>query len=170
MAGFFTLSDQKIENLLNLALDASQEERQKSQILEVGYDAQDQMWEVIIRYNGKLDAEERGWGVVYLSGGYAILTLPQSDIELLSSLPQVEYIEMPKRLYFSVDTGRASSCISSVQTMDISLFGEDILIAVIDSGVDYFHPDFRNEDGTTRIAAIWDRRRKSAEPAERGRK
>lgn len=150
------MNDQKIENLLNLALDASQEERQKSQILEVGYNAQDQMWEVIIRYNGKFDAEQRGWRAVYLSGGYAILTLPQSDIELLSSLPQIEYIEMPKRLYFSVDTGRASSCISSVQTMDTRLFGEDILIAVIDSGVDYFHPDFRNEDGSTRIAAIWD--------------
>lgn len=150
------MSDQKIENLLNLALDASQEERQKSQILEVGYNAQDQMWEVIIRYNGKFDAEQRGWRAVYLSGGYAILTLPQSDIELLSSLPQVEYIEMPKRLYFSVDTGRAASCISSVQTTDTRLFGEDILIAVIDSGVDYFHPDFRNEDGSTRIAAIWD--------------
>lgn len=156
MAGTLALSDQKIENLLNLALDASQEERQKSQILEVGYDAQDQMWEVIIRYNGKFDAGQRGWRAVYLSGGYAILTLPQSDIELLSSLPQVEYIEMPKRLYFSVDTGRASSCISSVQTTDTGLFGDDILIAVIDSGADYFHPDFRNEDGSTRIAAIWD--------------
>ena len=29
-------------------------------------------------------------------------------------------------------------------------------MAVIDSGVDYFHPDFRNEDGTTRIVALWD--------------
>ncbi|MDF2872845.1 MAG: hypothetical protein K0R05_4420, partial [Anaerocolumna sp.] len=25
-----------------------------------------------------------------------------------------------------------------------------------DSGIDYSHPDFRNEDGTTRIAALWD--------------
>lgn len=154
--GVFALSDQKIENLLNLALDASQEERQKSQILEVGYDAKDQMWEVIIRYNGEIDAEKRGWKAVYLSGGYAIVTLPQDDIELLSSLSQVEYIEMPKRLYFSVDTGRAASCISSVQTPDTELFGEDILVAVIDSGVDYFHPDFRNEDGSTRIIAMWD--------------
>lgn len=30
------------------------------------------------------------------------------------------------------------------------------MVAVIDSGVDYFHPDFRNEDGTTRIVALWD--------------
>ena len=32
----------------------------------------------------------------------------------------------------------------------------EVLMAVIDSGVDYFHPDFRNEDGTTRIVALWD--------------
>lgn len=150
------MNDQKIENLLNLALDASQEEREKSEILETGYDAKERRWEVIIRYSGPLDADERGWQAVYLSGGYAILTVPQRDIALLASLPQVEYIEMPKRLYFSLDEGRAASCISAVQTPEMGLFGEGILVAVIDSGVDYFHPDFRNEDGSTRIVALWD--------------
>ncbi len=29
-------------------------------------------------------------------------------------------------------------------------------MAVLDSGIDYFHEDFRNRDGTTRIAALWD--------------
>ena len=29
-------------------------------------------------------------------------------------------------------------------------------MAVIDSGIDYRHPDFRNADGTTRIVALWD--------------
>ena len=29
-------------------------------------------------------------------------------------------------------------------------------MAVLDSGVDYTHPDFRNEDGTTRIRFLWD--------------
>ena len=29
-------------------------------------------------------------------------------------------------------------------------------MAVIDSGIDYFHDDFRNEDGTTRILELWD--------------
>ena len=36
------------------------------------------------------------------------------------------------------------------------MFGDGVLIAVIDSGIDYSHPDFRNEDGSTRIAALWD--------------
>ena len=29
-------------------------------------------------------------------------------------------------------------------------------MGVVDSGVDYRHPDFRNEDGTTRILSLWD--------------
>ena len=29
-------------------------------------------------------------------------------------------------------------------------------MAVLDSGVDYTHPEFRNADGTTRILAYWD--------------
>lgn len=34
--------------------------------------------------------------------------------------------------------------------------GRGVLIAVLDRGIDYSHPDFRNEDGTTRIEAIFD--------------
>lgn len=34
--------------------------------------------------------------------------------------------------------------------------GNGITIAVLDTGVDYFHEDFRNEDGSSRILRIWD--------------
>lgn len=34
--------------------------------------------------------------------------------------------------------------------------GEGVIIAVLDRGIDYTHPDFRNEDGTTRILYIYD--------------
>ncbi len=151
------MADQKIENLLNLALDATQEEREKSQSLEVGYDEQQRTWEVIVRYSGNLlEYIPQSWDAVLLSGGYAILTLPQSEVEALAALPQIQYVEKPKRLYFEVNAGRTASCISAVQTPQYDLMGAGILVAVIDSGADYFHPDFRNEDGSTRILALWD--------------
>lgn len=157
------MDDQKIENLLNLAVDASPQEREKSPSLNVGYDTETQTWEVIIRYSGEIQGQlPEAWQVVTLSGGYAIVTLPQRDLDVLAGMPQVEYIEKPKRLYFGVDAGRAASCINPVQTGGFGsgesggLFGAGILVAVIDSGVDYFHPDFRNDDGTTRILAMWD--------------
>ena len=48
------------------------------------------------------------------------------------------------------------SCINEVQDARFSLTGQGVLVAVIDSGVDYTLPDFRNEDGTTRIRYLWD--------------
>lgn len=34
--------------------------------------------------------------------------------------------------------------------------GSGVIIAIIDRGIDYTHPDFRNADGTTRIKMMWD--------------
>ena len=34
--------------------------------------------------------------------------------------------------------------------------GEDVLIAIIDSGINYLHPDFIKQDKTTKIVSIWD--------------
>ena len=42
----------KIENILNLALDATREEREKSLNLDVGYDVADDSWEVIVKFFG----------------------------------------------------------------------------------------------------------------------
>jgi subtilisin family serine protease len=36
------------------------------------------------------------------------------------------------------------------------LTGEGVLIAVIDTGIDYLHPDFIYEDGTSKIVYLWD--------------
>lgn len=49
------MEDQKLENLLNLALGATDEEREKSLNLDVGYHPIDREWELIIKYSGNLD-------------------------------------------------------------------------------------------------------------------
>ena len=148
---------QKAENLLNLALDATSEEREKSLELEVGYQPLDQEWDLIIKYSGNLEAvREIASSVTELSNEYAILTVPESRIEQLAQIPEIEYIEKPKRLFFEAANGKRASCILSVQAAPLKLYGKGILTAVIDSGIDYSHPDFRNTDGSTRIRALWD--------------
>ena len=151
------MPDQKIDNLLNLAMDATPQERGKSENLNVGYDSSAKLWDVIVKYSGS----ESGLGgdgiqVVPLLGGYAVVTLPETELDAYSDREQVEFIEKPKRLYFETFEGREASCILPVQAGISGLTGKEVLVGVVDSGVDYFHPDFRNEDGSSRILRLWD--------------
>ena len=151
------MPDQKLDNLLNLAMDATPQEREKSENLTVGYDSSTKVWDVIVKYSGP----ESGLGgdriqVIPLLGGYAVVTLPESEIDAYSKREQIEFIEMPKRLYFETYQAREASCILPVQTGIDGLTGKGILVGIVDSGVDFFHPDFRNEDGSSRILRLWD--------------
>jgi len=148
---------QKIENILNLALEATPEERARSAELDVGYDAGEREWDLIIKYSGSLDtAREIGESVTELLNNYAVVRIREDRIEALASLPEVEFVEKPKSLYFQADVGRQVSCIDAVQEAPYGLTGQGVLVGIVDSGIDLTNADFRNEDGTTRIAALWD--------------
>ena len=159
-------NSEKLENLLNVSLNVTKEERAESNELEVGYTPEDNTWELIVLYNGDIANIKREFPdimVERLSGNYAILQVPESQIDALTQNPQIEYVEKPKNLVFAVREGSIQSCIPQVKREPYSLSGLNTIVAVIDSGIDYFHPDFRNADGTTRILDIWDQ---SAVPRE----
>lgn len=160
---------QKAENLLNLALDATEEERVKSLELEVGYNPIDREWDLIIKYSGSLETVRAiASSVAEMANEYAVITIAESRINALAQLPTVDFIEKPKRLFFQVTNGKRVSCINEVQRSPFdfqgssgkvridNLYGNGVLVAVIDSGIDYTLPDFRYPDGTTRIRALWD--------------
>ena len=158
------MPDQKLDNLLNLALDATEEEREKSRNLNVGYEKQTRKWEIIVKYSEMGDSVEAllggsGISVVPLLGGYAIVTLPESMLDEYSRRPQIEFIEKPTRLYFEDLFSKEASCITQVQRDEpgnLRLTGRGVLIGIVDSGVDYRHPAFLTADGKSRILRLWD--------------
>lgn len=157
---------QKLENLLNLALDADQGERERSEELDVGYDKEENVWELIVKYSGTLEAvRQTARSVTELLNGYAVIVIEEERIGQLAQLPEVEFIEKPKKLYFQTDVGRQVSCIDIVQDMPLSLRGKGTLIGIVDSGIDYENAEFRNEDGTTRIVSLWDQSVNGRSPA-----
>jgi len=156
---------QKLENLLNLALDADEGERRRSEELDVGYDREENVWELIVKYSGSIEGiRQTARSVTELLNGYAIVLIEEERIEQMAQLLEVEFVEKPKSLYFQADVGRAVSCINVVQETPLSLRGEGTLIGIVDSGIDYENFDFRNEDGTTRIVSLWDQAAEGTPP------
>ena len=187
------MNNEKLENILNLALNATPEEREKSLELNIGYDTASRNWEVIAKASGGFTSVVELFPQITvrpLLNGYGILTVPANLLDALSERPEIEYMEKPKRLFFAVNSGRSASCITPLQTAPMdnppnntfspsasfinaapstlpddvtapspeqnNLFGSGIITAIIDSGIDYAHPDFCNADGTTRILELWD--------------
>lgn len=151
------MDSQKLENLLNLSLNATEEEREKSLDLDVGYDEDSNLWELIVKYSGDLSGLDSSIiRVERLIGGYAIVTIPQNLISTFAELEEIEFVEMPKRLYFSIQQAKEASCILPVTVAAPYLSGRGTLVAIIDSGIDVSRMDFRNRNGTSRIQYLWD--------------
>ncbi|MDE7132656.1 MAG: S8 family serine peptidase [Lachnospiraceae bacterium] len=151
------MDSQKNENLLNLALDTPEAERERSLELNVGFDRVEKTWEVIVKYHGSLqELTLRRIVVEELIAGYAILTVPESEMDILTETEQIEYVEKPKRLFFSDLAGNTAACYTPNSQLFRSLTGKGVLVAVIDSGISYWNQDFRRADGTTRILYLWD--------------
>ena len=150
--------DEKFENQLNLALDLSEEERKKSEDLDAGYDKETNQWEVIFRYSSTLDTIKRSETTVIepLSMGYAIAYIKENELDTFSRNEQVIFIEKPKNLLLNRQPSIAASCMLSVKNPPLSLTGRGVFVAVIDTGIDIFHPDFIDDDGNTKIYELWD--------------
>ncbi len=147
---------QKLESVLNLGLSLDARQRNLSGELDTAFQEETGTWELIVKYNGDLLQYAReGIVVETLIAGYAIVTIRENLIEEFVRIPEVEYVEMPRRLFYSVAQAKAASCFSG-QIIRQNLTGQGVLLAVIDSGIDYTLPCFRKEDGATRIRYIWD--------------
>ncbi len=171
------MASQKLENILNLSLALSEEERARSQVLNIGFDEKEKTWELIVKFHGEISRlEQEGIGIEVLLAGYAIVTLPENRISFLTEQPEIEYVEMPKELTYSVYFAKQQSCFPEVEEAVLYandsyrtgnsgfsaemtgeyLTGRGCLMAVFDSGIDYTLSDFRDLNGESRILYLWD--------------
>lgn len=157
----------KIEAKLRFSLQIPKNLREQNTFLSMGYDSDNFLWEVIVKYHGDLKAIAATLGITVeiLTEKYAIIILSENQISQLALYNEIEYIEKPSPIFMSINSSLNHSCITPVQSASsYHLTGIGTIIGIIDSGIDYTHPDFINEDGTSRILFIWDQAIKGQPP------
>ena len=107
-------------------------------------------YEKVNEYVKKIDGELDNLGY-----GFGIVTIDVKNLIELVKSPDIQYIELPKSLYFSDTYSNRATCVDRARN-EYNLDGEGIVIGFIDTGIDYTHPAFLNDDGTTRIEYIYD--------------
>ena len=156
--------NQKLNPALALSLSLDDTKRMESPWLRSGFSPDINTWKLILFYNGSLEEiqKEIPFSFIPLLGNFAILFIQEKHLPAFLAYPQVLYVELSRPIYENALTGIASSCLPDYNIITgrnvnaTTLTGKGTVIAILDSGVDYTHPDFRNADGSTRILADWD--------------
>ena len=156
--------NQKLNPELALSLSLDNTERMESPLLRSGFSPSTDMWKLILFYNSSLEEIKKviPFSFIPLLGNFAILFIKEKDIPSFLTFPQILYVELSRPIYENSLTGINASCLPDYNIITrrnvnaTALTGKGTAIAVLDSGVDYRHPDFRNADGSTRILAYWD--------------
>ncbi|MEQ8156256.1 MAG: S8 family serine peptidase, partial [Clostridiaceae bacterium] len=90
-----------------------------------------------------------------LGFGFGIVTVKASDIRKVYELEGVQYAELPKVVYTSDLNSNRAACVPTAWS-NYGVTGEGVLVGFIDTGIDYTHPAFLDENGNTRIEYIYD--------------
>lgn len=117
------------------------------------------IWEVIVKYSGDIQRIENELGaeIELLGENIAIITLRADQIAKLYDYKEIVYIEMPRTLNLVLNRSLRTACIAQVHDpISYNLTGKGVLVGIIDSGIDYTHPDFLNPDNTSRVLYLWD--------------
>lgn len=127
----------------------------------------DNYYDIIIS-NVMESAYDTGDNITFmdLRNSLAHIPVPNSPVNPCD-LGTYSYNAFPSVLTLSATLSLERSGIITVQSNPfLALFGRGVLVAVIDTGIDYQHQAFLYNDGTTRILSLWDQTIQDGEPPE----
>ncbi len=101
-----------------------------------------------------------GGEVLAVVGHIAAVRLPVSSLSALVSEAGVRYVDVSRRMYpmhFNESSSRLAENNHEIQALAQAAerAGEDVLIGIVDTGIDHTHPDLSGSEGTG-ILRLWD--------------
>ena len=122
--------------------------------------------DVFVKFNGDIEKISELVKSKYeiLDYNLAIFKLNSEQIKKLRECSQVQQIEFS--CISSICSSERNNNFSSIcyENIPENLTGKGIIIAILDSGIDFKHPDFIDSNGNSRILYIWDQNRKGKPP------
>jgi len=112
---------------------------------------------VLVHVVGDLAAVERaGLWTEWTAGPVAGGTIALADLEDVARLDDVASIEAPRAVRHLIHDSVPAMHGDLARKVPPGFSGRNVLIGVVDSGIDIFHGAFRKADNTTRIVSILD--------------
>ncbi|MTK05472.1 MAG: S8 family peptidase [Hungatella sp.] len=106
--------------------------------------------------NSMIPRYSTGDNITLLNDAHSLLHVSRSVMDVCD-IGRTPYYAFPS-VYTLASS--ASDEISPNKTVeyktDYNLLGQCTLVGIVDTGIDYQHPAFRNADGSTRIVSLWD--------------
>ena len=100
------------------------------------------------------DVEFAGATVVNKAGNVIVVRMPIDAIEQISELESVERVEITQPVKLYNDVAREVTNVDAVHSgtgLTSSFTGKGVIVGIVDSGIDFNHIAFKDEDGNTRI-------------------
>lgn len=108
------------------------------------------------------DLAELGVNVRSKAGDVFTAFIPLSIIPTLEASPAIRYIELSTPLFPTLDTAVPFAQIDTLHSAAPAVTGSGVIVGVIDTTFDIYHPDFRTPQGPTdstdptRVLFLWD--------------
>ena len=97
-------NNQKLDSSLNLAMDITQSDREKSLELGTGFEPEEQLWRVIVKYIGDLAEIETLVQMMPISGNIWLVS-PQINLKMDKGAQQLHFYQ--SSLLWELDVDKA---------------------------------------------------------------
>ncbi|WP_252238734.1 S8 family peptidase [Clostridium sp. VAP51] len=115
----------------------------------------------LVEYRGDLKNEIDNVSYVcgdILTNTIGVISLPYEYLDqVLIDVPSIKFIDFRSMFVLQdVSPNSIDQILAIKKNPYLNLTGKGVLVGIVDTGIDYLNNEFIREDGTSRVAAIWD--------------
>ncbi|WP_252230375.1 MULTISPECIES: S8 family peptidase [unclassified Clostridium] len=115
----------------------------------------------LVEYRGDLKNEIDNVSYVcgdILTNTIGVISLPYEYLDqVLIDVPSIKFIDFRSMFVLQdVSPNSIDQILAIKKNPYLNLTGKGVLVGIVDTGIDYLNKEFIREDGTSRVAAIWD--------------